>query len=111
MVPLEFIFCQCLETGKFPTEWKKTIVVPVYKKGDKKILKNYLPVSLLRVCGNFFEKLIYRFFMENSLISSNQPGYKPGGSGINQVLHVAHEIYKSLDCGYDVRGYDVFLEI
>ena len=49
--------------------------------------------------------------MENSLISSNQPGYKPGGSGINQVLHIAHEIYKSLDCGYDVRGYDVFLEI
>ena len=30
--PLELIFRSCLETGKFPIEWKKANVVPVYKK-------------------------------------------------------------------------------
>ena len=45
-----------------------------------------------------------KLFMENNLILSNQSGYKPGGSCINQLLSIAHEIYKSLDCGYDVRG-------
>ena len=49
------------------------------------------------------------FFMKNDLISSNQSGYKPGGSSINQLLCIAHEIYKYLDRGYDIR--DVFLEI
>lgn len=44
------------------------------------------------------------FFMENDLISSNQSVYKPEGSIINQVLSIAHEIQKSLDCGYDVKG-------
>ena len=30
--PLELIFRSCLENGKFPIEWKKANVVPVYKK-------------------------------------------------------------------------------
>ena len=39
--PLELLFKSCLENGKFPLEWKKANVVPVHKKGDKKILENY----------------------------------------------------------------------
>ena len=42
--------------------------------------------------------------MENDIISSNQSGYKPEASSINQLLSIAHEIQKSLDCGYDVKG-------
>ena len=33
--PLELIFKSCLESGKFPLEWKKANVVPTHKKGDK----------------------------------------------------------------------------
>ena len=46
---LKLIFQSCLESGKFPTEWKKANVVPVHKKCDKQILKNYRPVSLLPI--------------------------------------------------------------
>ena len=87
---LEYIFCQYLETGKFPSEWRKANVVPVYKKGDKQILKNYRPVSLLPICGKIFEKLtfneMFKFFLENNLISPNPSGYKPGDSCIIQLL-------------------------
>ena len=57
--PLKLIFQSCLESGKFPTEWKKTNVVPVHKKGDKQILKNYRPISLLPIVSKIFEKLLY----------------------------------------------------
>ena len=43
-----------------------------------------------------------KFFMENDLISSNQSGDKPRGPSVNQLLSIAHEIFKSLSCGYDV---------
>ena len=33
--PLELIFKSCLESGTFPSEWKKANVVLVHKKGDK----------------------------------------------------------------------------
>ena len=57
--PLELIFKQALTTGVFPSEWKKGNIVPCYKKGDKQNIKKYRPVSLLPICGKFFERLIF----------------------------------------------------
>ena len=62
--PLEIIFKSCIEKGQFPNEWKKANVVPVHKKGDKQVLRNYRPVSLLPICGKIFECLIYNNLFE-----------------------------------------------
>ena len=48
-------------------------------------------------------------FLIKALISANQSGFKPGDSCINQLLSKRHNIYKSFDDGYEVRG--VFLDI
>ena len=37
---LQMIFKQCIETGVFPSEWKKANIVPIHKKGDKKNTRN-----------------------------------------------------------------------
>ena len=103
--PLEMIFKQCIETGVFPSEWKKSNIVPIYKKGYQQTLKNYWPVLLLSICGRILES----FFIENKLISSNQSGFKPGDSCINQLLCITHEIYESFHVGLEVRS--VFLDI
>ena len=52
---------------------------------------------------------MFNFFIANKLISSNQSGFKPGDSCINQLLSITHEIYKSFDVGLEVRS--VFLDI
>ena len=83
------------------------------KQDDKQNVKNYRPVSLLQIFGKIFERLIYNemysCFIENDLMSSNQLSFKQGDSCINQVLSITHDIYQSLDQGYEVRG--VFLDI
>ena len=110
---LEPVFQSCIKHGKFPNEWKMANVVPVQKKSDKQILKNYRPVSLLPVCGKVFERLIcnslFEYCIENDLISPNQSGFKPGNSCTNQLIPITHEIYKSFDYGFEVR--DVLLDI
>ena len=97
--PLSIIFNDCLNEGKFPHEWKKANVVPVHKKGNKQSFKNYRPISLLPICSKIFERLIYNemftFFTEDSCV--------------NQLLAITHEIYKSFDEEFEVRG--VFLDI
>ena len=99
--PQELIFKEGLSTGLFPSNWKKGNIVPIHKKGDKQILKNYRPVSLLPICGKIFERLIFNelfnFLLENNLILPNQSGFKPGDSCINQLLSITHEIYNSFD--------------
>ena len=88
-------------------------VVQIHKKDDKQCFKNYRPISLLPICGKIFEKLIFnemfKFFIENELISPNQSGFKPGDSCINRLLAITHEIYDSFDDGFEVRG--VFLDM
>ena len=110
---LEMIFKQCVETCVFPSEWKKANIVPIHKKGTKKALENYLSVLLLSICGKILERVMlnemFIFFIENKLISSNQSGFKPGDSCINQLLSIIHEIYESFDVGLEVRS--VFLDI
>ena len=74
--PLNIIFKTCLNTGKFPLEWKKGNVVPIHKKDVKRNVKNYRPVLLLPICGKIFERLIYNvmhdFLSVNNLLSPNQ---------------------------------------
>ena len=87
--PLEMTFKQCTEPGVFPSEWRKDNVVPIHKKGDKQTLENDHPVLLLPICGKILERLIFskmfNFSIENKLVSSNQSGFKPGDSCINQL--------------------------
>ena len=74
-IPLRKIFEECLRTGTFPLEWKKGNVVPIFKKVDKEIYKNYRPVSLQPIFGKILERLIFEemfpFFIENKLIAAN----------------------------------------
>ena len=48
------IFQACLESGKFPNEWKKS-ECGSSSQGDKQILK---PISLLSIAGKIFERLL-----------------------------------------------------
>ena len=51
---------------------------------------------------------MFRFLIENNLISSNQSRFKPEDFCIKQLLSITHEIYKSFDDKFEVRG--VFLD-
>ena len=109
------IFLCSLDTQKFPSNWKKSNVVPVYKKGDKTFAKNYRPVSLLPIFGKIFEKClydtIYSYFENNNLFSTCQSGFRKGDPCISQLLSITHEIFMGFDANppLDTRG--VFLDI
>ena len=59
---LKLIFKEALTTDMFPSKWKKNaILYLVTKKSSKQNLENYLSVSLLPVCGKFFERHLDKF--------------------------------------------------
>ena len=113
--PLYLIFKNCLSSNTFPDVWKKANVIPVHKKGDKQVLKNYRPVSLLPICGKIFEKLIfnalYSFFEDHKLLNPCQSGFKKNDSCINQLVSITHEIYSAFDCNPSLEVRGVFLNL
>ena len=60
--PLSIIFKNCIDCGVFPDTWEMSHIIPAHKKNDKRSLNNYRPVSLLPICGKFFERIIFNVF-------------------------------------------------
>ena len=112
---LKLIFDRSLKKGKFPEIWKAANVVPVHKKEDKCLVKNYRPISLLPIFAKVFERVIYNslfnYFLHNKLFTPSQSGFLPGDSCIAQLLSIIHEIQSAFNENptADVRG--IFLDI
>ena len=52
---------------------------------------------------------MFRFFLENNLVTQKQSGLRPGDFYINQLLSINCGIYKSFDDEFEVRS--LFLDI
>ena len=100
--------------GTFPNICKKSNI-PVHKKGDKKIIDNYRPVSLLLICGKIFKKLlfnsIFKFLYNNNLLCSNQSGFRPSDSFEYHLLSIVNDIYASSDFCSSLEVRELFLNI
>ena len=74
--------------------WKLANVTPIFKKGDKQLIKKYRPIYFLPICGKLFEKFIfnnlYNYLNTNNLITKNQSGFRPGDSTTNQLLYLVN---------------------
>ena len=113
--PLCCLVEKCLETGIYPSQWKKTNIIPVHKKGCKQNKKNYRPISLPPIFGKFFEKLLFDAIYEhvciNGLISPHQSGFRPGDSTINQLLLITQNIYGAFDEASSRKTRAIFLDL
>ena len=85
------------------------------QKGDKQLIENYRPISLLRICGKMFEKIIfnnlYSYLNANNLITKNQSGFRPGDSTTNQLLYLVNEIHEDFEDPKSLEVRAVFLGI
>ena len=112
--PLLLLFKYSLENECFPKEWKKVNIVPIHKKGDKQLIQNYRPVSLLPICGKIFEKIIFNSlfkYLENNLLNPHQSGFRPGDSCVHQLLSITYDIYKSFDANPSLEVKGIFLDM
>ena len=62
VTPLCSIFNLSIDKGIFPSSLKLAKVVPIYKKGEKSILTNYRPISILSVFSKLFENLFINVY-------------------------------------------------
>ena len=113
--PLTNIFNTAQEFETFPSSWKRGNILPCYKKGDKSLVNNYRPVSLLPIFGKILEKCIYdnlySFFEDNKLFTNCQSGFRKGDSCISQLLAIVHEISRNFDANPSIDTRGIFLDI
>ena len=100
-LPLQIIFNKSLHQSKYPTNWKLTHVIAVFKKGDSSLQSNYRPISLISCVGKIMERVIYKhvynYLHQNKLIYEYQSGFLPKHSTVHQLLEIYNSILNSLE--------------
>ena len=81
---LTLIINQVLSTGQFPKNLKTAKVIPIHKTGEKSLMKNYRPISILPVVSKIIENVMHTqltdYFTMNKLFTSQQYGYRENRS-------------------------------
>lgn len=104
--PLMLIFQASYSQGRLPHSWKSSLVVPIFKKGSKADPLKYRPVSLTSICCKSLEriitKLVFEYVEGNSLLVTDQYGFRSGRSTEDQLLMTYEDVTQSLDAGNTV---------
>ena len=99
---LAYIFESCIDAEIFPNEWKIAKVTK-FKKGSKRELGNYRPISVLPLVSKIFEKIIYRqlydYFQDNSLLNMYQSGFRSMHSMLTALLETTNYWSINIDNG------------
>ena len=113
--PLVTLFNRSLLLRQVPDEWKKAIVIPIFKGGrkDRQEPSSYRPISLTSCVARSMEKIVNAkiliFFKTNTFLYPPQSGFLPTHSTVTQLAYLVHEWQMALDSGESIES--VFLEL
>ena len=97
--PLTVIFNRSLLHGDIPEQWKKALVVPIFKKGNRQDPGNYRPVSLSSGFSRLGETVLLdpmlTHVQQHNLLSQCQFGFMPRRSSCSQLLSCQYEWLRS----------------
>jgi hypothetical protein len=78
------------DKGCLPEDWKKALITPIYKKGNRVDAGNYRPISLTCILCKCMEKIIVKqlrnFLFCNGIVGPEQHGFVPGRSVVTNLL-------------------------
>ncbi|CAG4930860.1 unnamed protein product [Colias eurytheme] len=100
--PLTKLFNKILEERKIPTEWAKSDIILLYKKGDPNDLGNYRPISLqsnlYKLFASCLDKRLEKYTEEFQPVE--QAGFRSTYSTIDHIhsLELIIEKYLEMQC-------------
>ena len=101
--PLTDIINSSLLSSNFPKEWKLARVKPLHKGGEKHLLTNYRPISLLPTCSKVIERVVHTQLTDhldaNNLVYPHQSGFRPKHSTATTLLKITNDWHQALDSG------------
>lgn len=84
--------------SRFPSNWKHSKIIPLPKSNG-----DYRSIAILPYLAKVFEKLAHMkmnsFINSNSLLCTNQSGFREKHSCITALINVSEEIRKYVDEG------------
>ena len=81
-----------ITTNKFPDKWKISKIIPLHKKDDKTLAKNFRPVALVPVASKVLERAVHvqlvHHLEEENLLHPSHHGYRSHHSTTTALLEM-----------------------
>ena len=105
---LSKLFNKCLQEHSFPSCWKMSSVVPIFKNsGERSDARNYRPISLLPIMSKIFECLLNNTLVKHieslGLLSDHQYGFRGGRSTADLLAVVTERVFRALNVSGEAR--------
>ena len=89
-------------SNSFPSIWKTSSIIPIYKMGKPlNSPASFRPISLTSCVSKLFQRIILSrllfFLKSNSILSLRQAGFRPGRSTLDQILYLSQSISDGLN--------------
>uniref|UniRef100_A0A3Q3JAD5 Reverse transcriptase domain-containing protein n=1 Tax=Monopterus albus TaxID=43700 RepID=A0A3Q3JAD5_MONAL len=75
------------QSGTVPLDWQTGVVVPLFKKGDRRVCSNYRGITLLSLPGKVYARVLERRIrpIVEPRIQEEQCGFRPGRGTLDQL--------------------------
>ena len=95
------LFNAILNSGCFPDEWSRGIIVPLHKKGDPNDVNNYRGITLVssffKMFTSILNKRVNDWVENNNIVSDAQFGLRKARSTVDAILVLNTVIQKILN--------------
>ena len=100
-IPLTNLFNGCIVKGVFPSQMKYANVIPVFKKDNPLVKKNYRPVSILTSVSKAFERLIAQqlTYFQNDIFHPLISAFRRQHSCQSVLMRLTEDWHAALDNG------------
>lgn len=80
------LFNRILDSNKMPDEWRKSVLVPIYKKGDVQSCSNYRGIKLMSHTMKVWERVVEARLRQEVEICEQQYGFMPRKSTTDAIF-------------------------
>lgn len=95
MEELTKLLQKIFDSGQIPKAWRIGVLVPVFKKSDRKILDNYQGILLLDIILKLTTEILSKRISDIITLSDEQQGFKSGRSCLD-AIYVVHQVTEKL---------------
>ena len=96
---MQMVFNLVMKCGKAPRDWRRAVIIPIYKKGCRLTCSNYRGISLLSVAGKWFGKVLNTRLRESTegRVMEEQGGFRAKRSCVDQVFTLRQVMEKVIE--------------
>ena len=99
-------------SGTVPLDWQTGVVVPLFKKGDRRVCSNYRGITLLSLPGKVYSGVLERRVRRTvePQIQEEQCGFRPGRGTVDQLYTLSRILEGAWEFAHPVHMCFVDLE-